>query len=85
MSGDSLGALCRVSLKRSWRWPRGTSVSEPGAGGPGSSGCPRRPFKHNLAGPEQPGLTLKLALLSAGGWTRWPREVLSSLSPFIIL
>lgn len=60
----------------------GTSMSEPGAISPR---CPRRLLKHSLAGPEQPGLTLKLAFFCAGGWTRWPPEVLSSLRPFIVL
>lgn len=40
---------------------------------------------YSLAGPEQCGLTLKLALLCAGVQTRWPPEILSSLSTFLIL
>lgn len=74
------------SVPWDWRVPHSTRVSELGErGGQGRLGCPWRPLEHNLAGSEQCGLTWNLALLCAGGQTRWPPEALSSLSTFIIL
>lgn len=86
MSENSSGVLVRYcSVPWNWRVPHGTSVSKLGEGGSqGRLGCPWKPLEHNLAGPEQCGLTLNFALLCAGGQTRWPPEVLSHLSAFII-